>query len=198
MLRRIFYATHGRYRLQPSDVIEVQYQYTPEFNQTVSIQPDGFVMLQVAGELRLAGLTLEEAKREIAKRSETRLKDPRVALVLREFEKPYFIVGGEVARPGKFDLRGSPTVLEAVAIAGGFTQNSKHSQVLLLRRIDAEHAEATKLDVKRLEREPTQADEWRLGAGDMLIVPKNTLSKVERIVKWASFGIYWNPLVKKQ
>ena len=190
------YATHGRYRLQPGDVFEVQYRLTPECNQSVSIQPDGFVMLQMAGELRVAGLTLAEAKREIAKRSETRLKDPEVALVLKDFVKSYFVVGGEVARPGKFDLRGPTTALEAIAIAGGFTTGSKHSQVLLVRRIDGERAEVTELDFKRLEREPKQADEFRLGPGDMLLVPKNALSKIERIVKWTSLGVFWNPIVR--
>ena len=44
--------------LQPNDVIELQYRYTPEYNQTVSIQPDGFVTLQLLGDLKISGLTL--------------------------------------------------------------------------------------------------------------------------------------------
>src|SRR4051794_34771551 len=46
------YSTHGRYLLRAGDVFEVQYRLSPEFNQTVTVQPDGFVMLQVAGEVR--------------------------------------------------------------------------------------------------------------------------------------------------
>ena len=51
-----------RYRLQPSDVLEVHYRYTPEFDQTVTVQPDGFVTLQIVGDLKLQGLTLEQVK----------------------------------------------------------------------------------------------------------------------------------------
>ena len=171
-------------------------RYTPEFNQTIEVQPDGFVMLQIAGELRVAGLTVEQARVEVAKRSEARLKEPDVALSLKEFEKPSFIVGGEVAKPGKFELRGSTTALEAIAIAGGFTPGSKHSQVLLVRRLDAERAHVTQIDLKKIEKQPQLAEEYLLRAGDMLLVPKNTLSKVERIVKWTSIGIFWNPLAR--
>jgi polysaccharide biosynthesis/export protein len=190
------YATHGRYRLQPGDVVEVQYRHSAEFNQSVTVQPDGFVMLQMAGELRVAGLTVEEARLAVTKQSEVRLKDPEVALSLKEFEKPSFVVGGEVAKPGRFDLRGPTTALEAIAMAGGFTPDSKHSQVLLVRRLDEHRAQVTPLDMKKMEQHPQQAQEYPLRAGDMLIIPKNALSKVERIVKWASVGVFWNPFAK--
>ena len=51
-----------RYRLQPTDTIEVRYRYTPEFDQTVSIQPDGFVILQIVGDLKLQGLSLDQER----------------------------------------------------------------------------------------------------------------------------------------
>lgn len=188
-----FFATHGRYQLQPGDVFEVRYRYSPEFNEVVTVQPDGFVMLQIAGEVKVDGLTVEGVRLEITRRSEVRLADPEVAIALREFERPSFIVSGEVTRPGRFDLRGTVNALEAIALAGGFTSASKHSQVLLVRRLDADRASVQPLDLKRLERQPGQADEWRLRPGDLLIVPKNTLSKVERIVRWTSLGLFWNP-----
>ena len=48
-----------KYRLQPSDVVEVEYTYTPEYNQTVSVQPDGFVTLKVIGGVHASGLTID-------------------------------------------------------------------------------------------------------------------------------------------
>jgi len=183
------FATHGRYQLTAGDVFDVHYRYTPEFNQTVTVQPDGFITLQVAGEVRVGGLTLEQARFEIAKRSSQRLLEPEVALTLKEFEKPYFVVGGEVSKPGKFELRGATTALQAIAMAGGFTPGSKHSQVLLIRRLDGDRAEVKPIDLKRIERQPAQGEEWRLRSGDMLLVPKNKISKVERFVNWSTFGI---------
>src|SRR4051794_7794942 len=85
-----------RYHLQPSDVLELHYRYSPEFDQTVTVQPDGFVGLTLIGDLHIQGLTLDEAKAAILEKASERLKDPEVTVVLKEFEKPYFTVTGEV------------------------------------------------------------------------------------------------------
>src|SRR5436305_421850 len=78
-----------RYRLQPTDVVEVHYRYTPEFDQTVTVQPDGFVNLQIVGDLKLQGLTLDQVKAALLQKASLRLKDPEITLVLKDFEKPY-------------------------------------------------------------------------------------------------------------
>ncbi|MGC2107978.1 MAG: polysaccharide biosynthesis/export family protein, partial [Candidatus Korobacteraceae bacterium] len=77
-----------RYRLQPTDVVEVHYRYTPEFDQTVTVQPDGFVTLQIVGDLKLQGLTLDQTKAAILEKASSRLKDPEITIVLKDFEKP--------------------------------------------------------------------------------------------------------------
>ena len=83
-----------RYRLQPTDVLEIHYRYTPEFDQTVTVQPDGFVTLQIVGDLKLQGLTLDQLKAAILEKAARRLNDPEVTIVLKDFERPYFVVGG--------------------------------------------------------------------------------------------------------
>jgi polysaccharide export outer membrane protein len=57
-------------------------------------------------------------------------------VVLKDFEKPYFIADGQVARPGKYDLRGDTTLTEAINMAGSFTENAKHSRIVLFRKVD--------------------------------------------------------------
>ena len=133
---RSFAERESRYRLQPTDIVEVHYRYTPEFDQTITVQPDGFVTLQIIGDLKLQGLTLEQVKAALLEKASLRLKDPEITLVLKDFEKPYFVVGGEVGSPGKFEMRGQVTALQAIAMAGGFkTASAKHSQVILFRRV---------------------------------------------------------------
>src|SRR5258708_34503587 len=78
------------------------------------------------------------------------LREPEITVTLKDFEKPYFLASGEVARPGKYELRGDLTVNEAVAIAGGLTQQARHSQVVLLRRISAYAAESHLVDLTTL------------------------------------------------
>lgn len=186
-----------RYRLQPTDVLEIHYRYTPEFDQTVTIQPDGFAVLQIVGDIKLQGLTLDQAKSAILTKASVRLRDPEITMVLKDFEKPYFVVGGEVNSPGKFDMRGQVTALQAIAIAGGFkSASAKHSQVILYRRVGPDLAKAEILDLKAAM-DPKAASEplADLRPGDLLVVPQNKISKIERFVKWTSMGAYWNPVI---
>ena len=190
-----FQERNARYRLQPDDSVELHYRYTPEFDQTVTVQPDGFVTLQIVGDLKLEGLTLEEAKAVILERASQRLKDPEITLVLRDFEKPYFVVGGEVKNPGRFEMRGQVTAVEAIAIAGGFTSPSAlHSQVILFRRVGQDLAKTELMNLKAAMSQSSTEPLATLRSGDVLIVPQNRISKIERFVKWGSWGIWVNPL----
>ena len=195
--RPMFAERDPRYRLQPTDVVEVHYRYTPEFDQTVAIQPDGFVNLQIVGDLKLQGLTLEQVRTAILEKASRRLKDPEITMVLKDFEKPYFVVGGEVGNPGKFEMRGQVTALQAIAMAGGFkTASAKHSQVILYRRVGLDLAKAEILDLKAAMSPSASEPLADLRPGDLLVVPQNRVSKIERFVKWGNFGMYWNPLLK--
>ncbi len=181
----------ARYLLQPSDVLEIHYRYSPEFDQTVTVQPDGFVSLQLVGDLKLRNLTVDQAKAEILEKASQRLKDPEITVVLKEFEKPYFIVGGEVNTPGRYEMRGSMTALEAISMAGGFkSASAKHSQVILYRRVGPDMAKAEILDLKAAMSPSSGEPLADLHSGDLLVVPQNRISKIERYVKWVSIGTY--------
>jgi polysaccharide export outer membrane protein len=184
-----------RYHLQPSDIVEIQYRLTPEYNQTARIQPDGFVSLYAVGNVRLSDLTLDEARAEIIKGASVRLRNPEITVTLKEFDKPHFVVGGQVKNPGRFDLHADTTALEAIDLAGGFSNDSAlHSEVVLFRRIAPDVGQARILNLKRF----VTSHDWRenvaLRPGDILFVPQNRVSKIERVFKWANLGLFFNPL----
>ena len=178
------------YRFNKSDIAEISFAFAPEFNQTVTIQPDGYVTLREAGQLFAEGLTAQELELAIVAAYANLLHDPRVTVAVKDFDRPYFIAGGEVGRPGKYELRGEITVSAAVAIAGGFTQQSKHSQVLLFRRVTAGLVETRVLDVKRMLKHHNLDEEVSLQPGDYVFVPRSTVSKIMRFMPATSMGMY--------
>lgn len=184
---------HPLYRLRPSDVIEISFTVAPEFNQTLTVQPDGYVILKDAGMVQVQGLNLADFSAAVEKAYTGYLHDPQVAVTLKDFEKPYFIVGGEVGRPGKYELRSDVTVVEAVEIAGGFTQQSRHSQVVLFRRINDEMVETRLLNLKQMLKQNRLREDAHLEPGDMVFVPQNTLSKIDRFLTRPAVSMYMNP-----
>src|ERR1041384_2457906 len=84
---RLTTVTQDRYRLQPGDVLEIQYRYSPEFNQTVTVQPDGYVTLEIGGDVKVAGMTVEQTRQTILRRASERLREPVATIVLKEFQK---------------------------------------------------------------------------------------------------------------
>src|SRR6185437_12755819 len=121
-------ARHPLYRLHKSDVVEIKFTFSPEFDQTVTVLPDGFVTLKSIGDLPAEGLTLSAFKDSLTGAYATILRDPEISVVLKEFDHPFFVAGGQVGRPGKYELRSPTSLSEAISIAGGFTEQAKHSQ----------------------------------------------------------------------
>ncbi len=177
------------YRLQPSDVLEVEYVFTPEYNQVATVEPDGIVRLKVVGSVKVAGLSLDEATAAITKKASVPLNAPEVSLILKEYVKPHFTVYGEVTRPGIYDIHGGVTVLQAIAISGGFKETGKESQVILVRKVNSEFAEVKLINAKTLSSAKGVKEDFALEADDMLIVPKNKLFKIEPYVRVASMGL---------
>jgi polysaccharide export outer membrane protein len=173
-------------------VLEVDFIFTPEFNQVVNVQPDGYVTLKAVGSLRVQGQTTEEFTQALVTAYGKILRDPIITVNLNDFVKPYFIVDGQVDKPGKFELRGETTVTEAVAIAGGFKDTAKHSQVVLFRKVSDEWTEVKVLNVKRMLNARNLAEDVYLRPGDMLFVPKNTLSKIKPWIPTPSLGGFFD------
>ena len=179
----------SRYALRPGDSFELAFDYTPEMNQTVVVQPDGFINLRGASDLRAAGLTTPQLVDAIRGAYDKVLTHPAISVTMKEFDKPYFIADGQVNKPGKYDLRGDTTVVQAIAIAGGFNANAKHSQVVLFRRVDDNWTQAKLLDVKKMENQRNLAEDLHLRPGDMVFVPKNRFSKFKEFLPTANLAM---------
>lgn len=160
--------------------------------QTVTVQPDGFIPLKGVDPVYAEGSTVPELQRAIRQAYAGVLHDPVATVLLKDFDKPYFIAAGELGHPGKYELRSDTTVTEAVAIAGGFTPRSKHSQVVLFRRISDDTVESHLLNVKNMVKAGTLGEDMHLRTGDLLFVPQNMMSKIRQFLPASSLGLYAN------
>jgi polysaccharide export outer membrane protein len=178
------------YRLNQSDVVSLSFSLSPEFDQTLTIQPDGYVALKDGGAVHAQGLTLEEFRLAVGQAYSGYLHAPQVTVALKEFEHPYFVAGGEVGKPGKYELRSDTSIIEAVQIAGGFTHEAKHSQVLLFRRVNDDLVEAHLFNLKKMLKERSLGEDSQLRPGDLVFVPQNSISKIERFLSKPSLSMY--------
>jgi len=185
---------HPLYRLSKLDSLDLNFTFSPEFNQTLTVQPDGFVALKGAGTLFAEGLTVPQMQQAVVNAYRGFLHEPEVTVTLKDFDKPYFLASGEVARPGKYELRGDLTVNEAVAMAGGFTQQARHSQVVVFRRISAYVAESHVIDLKKMLDSRDLHEDLHLQPGDFIFVPQSRISKLRKYVPTNSMSWYMNPL----
>jgi polysaccharide export outer membrane protein len=185
-----------RYQVQKGDVIVLDFPFTPEFNETVTVQPDGFVSVRGLDDMHVEGMTTPQMQESLRKAYDKILHDPVVTVTLQSFVAPSFVAYGEVGKPGKYDLHGDTTVVQAIGIAGGFTGSAKHSQVYLFRRVSDDWVSAQKVDVKHMLKSGNLAEDLHLQPGDMLYVPKNTLSKImtiQPLIPYNTFRLNFGP-----
>jgi len=178
-----------RYEIHAGDSFDVNFDLSPEFNQPgVVVQPDGYITLRAIGDIKVDGQTVPQLAQTLRKAYSKILHDPIISVVLKDFEKPYFIADGQIGRPGKYDLRGTVTLTQALAIAGGLSDSSKHSQVMLFRRVNDQWVEAKLFNVKKMEKTGNLDEDPYLHPGDMVFVPKNFFSKISRFIPQSSVG----------
>jgi len=158
----------------------------------MTIQPDGYVTLKAAGSVRVQGLTIPEATETLKTAYASILHNPVISIVLKDFEKPYFIASGQVTKPGKYELRGDLTLTEAVAIAGGFNDKAKHSQVVLFRPGGDGTFRARLVDVKKMLASRDLNEDITLHPGDVVYVPQSVMSKIRPYLPTSSAGAYIN------
>jgi polysaccharide export outer membrane protein len=189
-----FQERYPRYRLQAGDTFDLSFEYSPEFNQTVTVQPDGFLTLREIGDVYVGGMTFPEVGQALSDKYSAILYQPKISVMPKDIQKRYFIAAGEVARPGKYELRGDTTVGQAIAMAGGFTQDrAKHSQVVLFRRNGDTLAFGQVVDVKKMLKERDLREDPYLKPGDFIFVPQTTWSKMRQFVPVPGVGLSMMP-----
>lgn len=121
------------YRLGPGDKLRVEVYKDPQLSQSVQVRPDGKITLPLVGDLDATGNTPIELRDRIAKALKEYITNPTVTVIVVEADSAHAFVMGEVARPGAIPLNGPTSVLQALAMAGGFKEFANTKDVKVLR-----------------------------------------------------------------
>ncbi len=159
----------AEYRIGREDVLEIVVYHEPELTRVMPVRPDGKIAVPLVGEVEAAGKTAAELKAELTRTLAPYIRDATVSVLVREVNGPRFFVMGEVNHPGGFPLRGSLSVVQAIALAGG-TGEFAGNEVVWLRQKSAGGVDKVKLSYRELVRGEAVGSLW-LSAGDVIYVP---------------------------
>jgi len=122
-----------QYRLGPEDVIEVFVWKQPELTTTVVIRPDGRISLPLTNELEASGRTAVQLQMEITEKLREYITQPMVNVIVKQVNSLKISVLGEVRKPDVYRIKNQVTVLDAIAMAGGFTDLARPNKVIVIR-----------------------------------------------------------------
>lgn len=184
---------YPRYVVHRQDVLLLSFPLSPELNQTVTVQPDGYINLQSAASVHVEGLTVPDMVEAVKKAYAGTLNEPIINIDLEDFQKPLFTVTGQVGKPGQYELRTPITVSEAIAVAGGLEPTAK-TQIFLFRKTSNNWFQVEKLNLKEVMQGKNVNEDAAIQPGDMIVVPESFITKFKRYVPYTvNAGTYISP-----
>lgn len=147
----------------------------------VRVAPDGTISLTAIGYVRAQGLTLDELRQEINERYRERIEGMEIIPVLSARAPRYCYVLGEVRTPGRFEMVGPTTAMQAIAMAGSWNVGANLVQTIVFRRGDDWRLMATRINLEGAlyGRRPAPPGEIWLSDGDVIVVPKGPILQID-------------------
>lgn len=125
---------HEPFRIGREDVLEISVWRDPDLTRVVPVRPDGYISMPLIGELLAEGKTPLELASDVRERLAPYVKQPNVTIIVREVHSSRVYITGEVAHPGSYPLRGRLSLLQAVALAGGFSDFADRERIVIIRQ----------------------------------------------------------------
>jgi polysaccharide export outer membrane protein len=172
----------GDYRIGPEDILQISVWKNDAMSKTVPVRPDGKISLPLVNDVQAAGLTPLELRDVLAKGLAEYIPNPEVSVIVNEVRSFKVSVIGEVLKPSRYELKSRATVLDALALAGGFTPFAARSRIVILRaeangtvnRISFNYNKAISSGDGILDRHTGSGEEtgnFYLRNGDVVVVP---------------------------
>jgi len=165
------------YRLQVGDVLGIRLMLNPEFDEDVVIRPDGKISTVVARDVPARGQTPIELQKALNEHYKVHLTAPDIAVLVQQYAPMQIYVLGEVNAPGEHSFDRSPTLLQAIARAGGVRNSAKSDEILIMRRGADDQAQIYAADYQRATSGVDPQADVRLTAHDVVYVPQTGVAR---------------------
>lgn len=159
------------YVIGASDVLAINVWKEPDVSRVIPVRSDGRISLPLAGELQAAGETPKQLEQEISKRLASYISEPEVTVIVQESKSRRINILGMVAKPGSYLLANSMTVLDAIAIAGGFKDFAKQKNIYVLRQGSNGAQTRLPFNYKDVIKGKNTNQNVQLEPGDTVVVP---------------------------
>jgi polysaccharide biosynthesis/export protein len=159
------------YVIGTEDVLAINVWKEPEISRSVPVRPDGKISLPLVGEVLASGLTTDQLRDNIAGKLKEYVSNPEVIVIVEGVKSRSFNIVGKVMKPGSYDLARPITVLDAIAVAGGFQEFAKTGKVYVLRREADRSREMLPFNYKLVIKGKGLDQNVELQPGDTVVVP---------------------------
>ena len=177
--------------LGAGDEIEISVYRNPELTRQIVIPPSQTIDMPLIGEVEVRGASAAELRRTLTEKLAKYIKDPQVSVRTTAVRSQNFLVLGEVAQPGEYSSATLTSALQAVARAGGFTEDARRQVVLI--RPSGEKADAYVLDLGRAFKSADLRANVSMASGDILYVPPNVGAQIDRFAR--HFRLWLEPVI---
>jgi len=172
------------YRIHQGDKLSVKFLYQPELNEvSLVVRPDGFISLQMIDDLHVEGLTVSELKKQLEKAYEEILLKPTITVTILEFFAPRIYIGGQVNKPGRYDLRDGQTLVQVIFLAGGFTSDANRKMIIHARPDDKGDWQIQSANVMKMLSQKGDEKDLTLQDGDYIFIPESKISQLNKAVE---------------
>ncbi len=160
----------AEYRIGPEDILQISVFSNDALSRTVPVRPDGMITLPLLNDVKAAGLTPMELRDSLMKKFVEFVPSPEVAVIVTEVKSFMISVIGQVAKPGRYDLRSSATIVDALAMAGGFKEFAARSKVVVVRS-EGGASKRIPFDYDKMNSPKKPQENFALRPGDIVMVP---------------------------
>ena len=171
------------YRIQPGDQLDISFYLSPEFDQDVTVRPDGNISMPVIGNVRVQGQTPKQLEASLNQLYGQELKDPKTTVRIDKSPSQVVYVEGQVGKPGAVPLQPGMTAIQAIAASGGMTEAAGASKVFLVRRDACGTAHGQQLKLDEVLSQKSNEEDVALLPSDIVVVPRSAIAQFDLNMK---------------